>query len=632
MQMTLLPWLINLIPAELYAGNWPLTGKGVAVTEYTKRKLNELFKLSKEQVQEEADDRVKLYFQMCKILKLTPELRIPWQKESRDNAVSPLAHCQWQIKHLSHLKRDLPAEYVTRVKAAVKQAKATIKADEAWTASLFYIGAENWDKLTGAPQRQLWQAIRDTAERIEWDGTHNRDETQPTLNFSLAEEDIENTNTLFKKLIGKIRNGKLRTLMFTKTPFYLCPVTSKVGHRTLNPPTTVYIYDRLVPNGYFEFNNVVPTEFPSKKWKRLKVDITEKRPPEIAKQCFVDSEGALVQGDELSWSEEDQAYIMAKPTDRWLCSARVPQPGLLNYSHQPNEIRDEIWVDIRDRQHRIGIEVEYQTPYTKGCCIRNKEGRPLTPVKVLDTFGWALCPDRSVDGGELKSTLLTFSTAEEANQILDQVPQEIQKYIDEVNKNDKCGGHLNYSHTSLTPLQCGAIIASWGFVFPILYPKRINKHHCKFQALDTVQRDHDGHGVGLAHKYQWLRQKRNCIEARMFEAHWDMDNIIWRAKLVALMIEDGMKELKETKKKAKEEETPTPVVPANMNALNLAIIHRKAKRNWDRFSQFEKNRIRQHIIGYYGVNHIVAGSSTPVFKEAIKNVLGFEPTEFQPTL
>ncbi len=596
MQMKIYPWHINCIPTGLYNDSHWSSEEQETITE---AKLKTLLKLNKTELgilTEQSQKAVPEYKQACTLLKLDPQIRMMWTKESGSNKI-PLGEVRERVREL---KRDYKhAGYEEdsikrKVRAYYKEVRGVHYKENEKEPQKYKIGYDNFEKMRNSIQYHLWCSI-ESAMRNQRVHFGPRRPIVKAFKISDKEEDREITKTSLNTLYGQMgRVGKdgLKKLIKASDIFYMDGVNNKIRDRKTEPPQHVFIVQSLVIPRCSEIEDVYMPG--NNRYQRF-----SPRKPIAAfmgHDLYVDTQGPLIDSEEITYDNANQCWTEADDQDKWLCVNPRPNAKLLGYNDQPATPKGEMATKIKKRSHQIGFEVEFDTPYNKGSCIRSANGRPLTPVRVLDDYGWALCPDSSVGGGELKSPIIGFTSADKAEQILDQIPEEIQKFINLVNKGEDCGGHLNYSTPLLGVTNAMQCVMAWGFVFPLMYPNRVDgKPNPNGRVYRTFTRIDEP-----TYKYQWLRQKKNCFEVRVFPAHWDIQQIIWRAQLVAMMIEDG---IKENERLNKSNAYPTYTI-ANYPHYNWAMVRAAATDNWQKFKTDKLNPIREMVIGSFGMNKI----------------------------
>lgn len=590
--MKIYPWHLNNIPYNLYAGTvWG----GEENAKITEEKLRAILKINKHDQEIECDRNIvppktkRDYLATCEILGIHPQIRVAW--EGVKDKLTPSTPREIAEKMKQYRKRYeefgyQPAEIERKLKQAKRVENNTRKnaIEQEGKKDSYSIGAKNFEKMQNSEQAHVYNIVAN----INY-GLRAGEEGSFKITSKNTREKGEALNKIYRGARGDFRVKVINRIKKLKE-FYLDELEGKIRDRETQPPRTIHIVRSVDASITDRYENCFIDEGATRygKYKPKKTPVALE-----GQELYIDTRGALAASEEVIFSAKDEAWTEAPPGERWLCTNPRPTPGLLGYHQQPRDTENA--EKYRFRRHRIGFEVEFDTPYNKGSCIRNREGRPLTPVKVLDDFGWALCPDSSVGGGELKSPIIYFKTAENTEQILDQIPEEIQEFINMVNKGEACGGHLNYSTNTMMAMNAMSVIMSWGFVFPLMYPERVNgkanKNGRNYRTFNQI--------ADPGYKYQWLRLKPRCVEVRVFPAHWDIKNICWRSRLLALMVEDALEKAKKAK-----EETSSPLVLATTPYYDLEMVMKEAEGNWEQFRKNKHNPIREHVIASVGLNQL----------------------------
>lgn len=600
MKMKILPFYFESIPGELFEGH-------KAHPELKKILIRKLKLLIERSFWEQAVKREHLvYNEICKFLKIEPLISIKTVqavKQDKSNAIKRTAE---RIKRYKEPKYAINNGYDENdikylVKKEINALKEATKGEESGQAF-----AIDYSKTQECFQYYLAQSVLSHVSR--------------KLPNDYNIEDYKNGGEKALKIIENVRrhipNRKGTEQMqkiVKKAGLYVDNLSQELKKEATDPARTIYLL--------YDLRTVTPitcvAESTTTNSKRYQKIILEEYPAGGVNEnnCFVDTRDVLCRSEEICFSEALQAWIVDKNPNRWLCVGERINTNLLNYSAQPTEQKASALIALgKHLKHRVGFEIEFQELYSKTMCIKNKDGRPLTPSKVKEDTGWALCPDSSVKGGELKSPILYFSSPENVGMLKKQIPYEIRTFINNVAKDGNCGGHVNYSHETYTPTHCMMAIASWGFIWPLipgvderlLNEKLVNHagyHFCNYQRI-----------VDPAFKYQWIRQKGRCMEMRAFPAHWDVDALLWRAKLAALMIED-------VEKKCKKIERTEAYHVLNYPRWENSLVTNAAKQNWEEF-QDRENIIREHLRTVVTGREISQKIESESFKKRVKTVLG----------
>lgn len=603
MKMKIHPRLFSELPRELFKGEEEKTVPK-ALRKLCEKKLETLIELSFTKTK---DKESLIYANACTFLKVDPLIPLKSNKETTTETKAGAIQKamanrrtyndpKWGAAH-----GYAPEDMAYFKKRELERLKLALKKTEDEGLCL------NWAKAHDNIQTRVWAAV---AQYIYLQRKKKLDVDA----FLTATEDALALVLEIKRFCGGREQIKEFKEVIARAGLYECPLSGKVHSEKADPKVNAHVFFSLT-----EFDTMagVSTSVLGDRWQKFIPPVV----PALIKDvttCYIDTKGEFGKSDQVTFSVEKGAWVEDKSPNKWLCVGARVNTNLLNYSTQPMPQKES---DIRKLgaglQHRVGFEVEFQEPYRKEMCIKNREGRPLTPSKVLEDWGWALCPDSSVQGGELKSPVLFFKNEANVNQLLQQIPMEIREFINNVAKDGNCGGHLNYSHANWGPQNCMMAIATWGFLFPLfpecdqrLENKKLVNHHghhfCEFKRIDDP-----------AYKYQWIRLKRHCMEIRVFDAHWNVEALLWRAKLAALMIQDV------------EQKVAASRANGNPTCLDYpywenSLIDPITRLNWKSF-QNPEHPIREHLRTTINRRAIAEKIATPSYQKRIAKVLNFVP-------
>src|SRR5688572_2479232 len=153
MSMKLYPWLLHLIPSELYAEIPTRSAKTVVVSALTKEKMNELFRICcKQEIPDEGAHQA--YMDICKATKLAPTIRVRWEARNPENNPSTVASTR--LRDYRYMKIDYPSEWKERIAYEIRQAKQAIKQKAlAHPDRVYRIGMDSYDRMAGSIQGEL---------------------------------------------------------------------------------------------------------------------------------------------------------------------------------------------------------------------------------------------------------------------------------------------------------------------------------------------------------------------------------------------------------------------------------------------------------------------------------------------
>lgn len=605
-KMKIHPRHFQEIPGELFYDN----AKGRDVPEGLKklceRKLQALIELSFTKPKK-TDLEGQVYANVCQFLGVDPLFRlvVRGQDPKKEPGLIKTAlenRKTYEGKGYAARNGYLPEDIAYLKKREITRLKDSLKTSKTGCLDLM------WEKNQDTTQSRIWNGVN---QHVYIKRRTPGQKVNPDVYKTSAQDTME-LLTEIRRFCGSREQMKDYHRMMAAAKLYECALSNKIKSEKEDPKTTVFVFNTL--EVYTEVNNVAESSLKDGRWQKF-------MPPDMPgaikdpNKCFVDTKGAFCKGEEIIFDNTLGAWKQDTNPNRWLCVGQKVNTALLNYSAQPMPQKES---DIRKigngLNHRVGFEVEFAAAYNKENSIKNKEGRPLTPSRVLEDYGWALCPDSSVGGGELKSPVLYFKSDKHTDQLIQQMPLEIREFINNVAKDGHCGGHLNYSHGVYRPLNCMMAISTWGFIWPLLYDDRLTNtklvnhagyHFCDYRRITDP-----------AHKYQWIRLKRHCMEIRVFDAHWNVDALLWRAKLAAMIVQDVEKKVTELRHEN--------------NLLNYpywenTLIDPIAKLNWKSF-QNPENPIREHLRTTITRRAIAEKVASKSYQQRVAKVLGFIPT------
>lgn len=602
MKMKILPYYLGHIPSDLFEENGsPLMNH----PDMVKLMFEKVGLIIKQSFEEPKKPEHVAYHEMCKFLGIDPHMALKVSKpEKPEKTVVGAA-----AKNLKNYRDPkfirTHGWYPEDVTYLVRQELAKVKQHLA----------------SGKGKGNFCFAYHKTCEAIQYKLSNAiteyfyRRRHKPIKDLTLFSKGGEETCGVMSEMRRQYTTRQSREVfdkLIEKKGFYTDGLTNGIKNKKVDPPQTIYLFETM--EAYTPYKSVAASTMEELRYQHFD---NGKIPKGInPEDCYLDTRGPLARGEEVMYDEKRKCWVPDTSPNRWLCVGVRVNTALLQYSAQPMPLRPELVRTLGNGlTHRVGFEVEFQSNYSKEMCIRNKEGRPLTPSKVLEDHGWAICPDSSVAGGEIKSPVMYFKDAEHVNLLLKQIPDEIKEFINTVAKDGHCGGHVNYSHETLAPLHAMMAIATWGFIWPLI-------PECDERMLNEKLVNRDGHHfcdyrkiTNPEHKYQWIRLKRHCMEVRVFDAHWSVDALLWRAKLVSLLMENVVNKLKN-------------VEYGEYTVLNYphwenALIKKVATQNWKEF-QDRECKIREHLRTTVSNREIEDKIKTTSFASRVGKVLGIQ--------
>lgn len=177
----------------------------------------------------------------------------------------------------------------------------------------------------------------------------------------------------------------------------------------------------------------------------------------------------------------------------------------------------------------IGIEIE-------------KEDKEIKESLQIDDFlklcpGWRKERDGSLDS-EKGYELITPTMELNVKKIHDHIKgnEVLVKHIN-ASKSLSCGGHINVSEKGKTGAELFECLKGYTPLFYALYYKRVDKNYCKGKKNKDLQQENE--------KYQAIKIHDNRIEYRIVSAVPNLDTLIWRVKLMDLILKNQTGDVKQ---------------------------------------------------------------------------------------
>jgi hypothetical protein len=177
----------------------------------------------------------------------------------------------------------------------------------------------------------------------------------------------------------------------------------------------------------------------------------------------------------------------------------------------------------------IGIEIEKEDKEIK-------ESISISDFKNLCP-GWRKERDGSLDS-EKGYELITPTMELNVKKIQDHIKgnEVLIKHINAA-KSLSCGGHINVSEKGKSGNELFENIKGYTPLFYALYFKRVDKNYCKGKKNKDLQEDNE--------KYQAVKIHDNRVEYRIVSAVPNLDTLIWRVKLMDLILKNQTGDLKQ---------------------------------------------------------------------------------------
>jgi hypothetical protein len=206
--------------------------------------------------------------------------------------------------------------------------------------------------------------------------------------------------------------------------------------------------------------------------------------------------------------------------------------------HGEEEDSDSLYID--NYHHRQSQPAQYFNPegerseYLIGYEIEKEDEEAKYSVKLRDLYSkhpkWRKERDGSLDsstGYELISPPLELQP-----QKIEAMLKRCEVLTQHVNAaySSNCGGHIHLSQENTSGLSLYNSIQGYTPLLHAMYPNRAdNVSFCSAKSIDKMKAERD--------RYQSINILGNRIEFRIFSAVKNVDNLIWRTELIALMLE-----------------------------------------------------------------------------------------------
>lgn len=199
-----------------------------------------------------------------------------------------------------------------------------------------------------------------------------------------------------------------------------------------------------------------------------------------------------------------------------LCERCEGVRGVLNY-HSEIGRQDE----SEGSRFKIGIEVEKEDFETKA---------NLNCRAILRETGWVIERDSSLsaDGFEAVSPIYPLD--------IEKIRDKIRPLNDLINSKvtDRCGGHIHVSDTERTPFEILSDIRGYLPLLYSLYPHRASNVYCEAKEIEGY--------LDTGHR-QALNITRNTLEFRIFPAVKNVNQLLFRIKIVKYLLENPQKDI-----------------------------------------------------------------------------------------
>ena len=236
-------------------------------------------------------------------------------------------------------------------------------------------------------------------------------------------------------------------------------------------------------------------------------DLSKGRIDDVA---FVESRDEYWHIDYCTWDDRN---------DEWVHNDDYEEEDeqVFGYHDGPRE-----WYAGMDTEWRVGFEIEKED-----CTMLER----TTARELHSDTGWVKEHDGSLcssTGFELISpTLDLFNGNVRYGRTMEEEFNEMADYIN-ANTSPRCGGHINLSHRDMSNQELFNAVQGYMPMLYSLYP-----HRARNNSYASAKRKGVDDG-----KYSALTQKSRCIEFRIFGSVRSVKNLLWRTKLMQLMVSD----------------------------------------------------------------------------------------------
>ena len=176
-----------------------------------------------------------------------------------------------------------------------------------------------------------------------------------------------------------------------------------------------------------------------------------------------------------------------------------------------------------DSVYKIGFEVEKEDSEIKSLSYANN---------LFQETKWAKETDGSLDktGFELISPVfpLDIKTPLYSQKVITDSIELVKSHIN-ADYSRSCGGHINISQQGLSSKELLETISGYLPLFYSIYQNRVGNTYAKAQSLKIY--------LGESDKYRAFNAKYNgVLEIRIFPAVKNVENLLWRAELLRLIL------------------------------------------------------------------------------------------------
>ena len=172
--------------------------------------------------------------------------------------------------------------------------------------------------------------------------------------------------------------------------------------------------------------------------------------------------------------------------------------------------------------YRIGFEIEKEDSYMLEYCNIHEFKRKSDNLYRKERDG-SLCED---SGFELITPVYELNSDKIHQHICNY--RIIESHIDAEVNYETCGGHISISNINKDTWRFYSDLENYIPLFYAMYPNRCNQNYCKAKTKTSLKNDNE--------KYQAIKIHANRIEIRIFPAVRSVKQLMFRTKLLEIIL------------------------------------------------------------------------------------------------
>lgn len=214
--------------------------------------------------------------------------------------------------------------------------------------------------------------------------------------------------------------------------------------------------------------------------------------------------------------------------------------GEYHYELEEEEEKEQYTTDYHSSRGGL-IEFSQNPKFFIGIEIEKEDKEVKESLEIADFLelcpGWRKERDGSLDS-EKGYELITPTMELNVKKIEEHIKgnEILVKHINAA-KSLSCGGHINVSEKGKDGKQLFECIKGYTPLFYALYYKRVDKNYCKGKKNKDLQEENE--------KYQAVKIHDNRVEYRIVSAVPNLDTLIWRVKLIDLILKNQTGDVKQ---------------------------------------------------------------------------------------